>query len=464
MACAISLLTACVDDNEGNQRDNDGYLHFNLQFNGDQQSRWTEDGTGSHTRLGQSLTLTSPEVDGLTLYLHAEESDIIETTQPAAELPVTRGQRLTGEVFPAIGSFGLYGKIGDNVVTGTDFFKIDFASTDVPDADGYYEKEYEFAPDGTYWNDGETGNFYAYAPYNTTATAIATSISDKPTLTYTMPAGEPAQKDVLAAKHENVSRSVKNSDGIQMQFHHVLSAVKFKVNDKEDGEGHKNNVFKATVEGGGTYYLKVKKIKVAGVYTTGTMHFDAPTSEDGTIQKIGTDWGYWQRTDATGNCTVEIESPEWKHESDICFNTDAQCLMMLPQTTPADAKVILLCDMATDDTGTDIYATNVPFEAPLGNVTWLPGYSYTYKLSDSQLVHVLSISGAAFTSNFKLLGETKSFTVKSFYTTKKSGDNPDYSSETDGVPHPGIRNTKMRMVCGEMASPKGSLFLTKKVT
>ena len=439
---AAFVLGACSDELEGSKRYDDGFLHFNLQFN-NQKSQWTENGSGSNTRMDVQLTLTSKDVEGLTLYLHVEESDIIETPQTAEV--TTRGERLTGEVFPGIGSFGLYGKVGANVVThndDTDYWNFAFTSDDVANAEGFFEKEYEFQPDGTFWGAADKGNFYAYAPTN--ATNVTPSPSG-PTLNYEMPVSEAAQLDVLAAKKENVSRDEKNSDGIKLQFQHVLSAVKFKISDTENNKG----VFKAVVHDqaapndatkGKTYYLKVKGIQVKGVYSMGTLHFGEVSVSDNTT--IIEDLGYWQRTDVIGNCMVDVTNTGYS-KADPLLNTDDHCLMMLPQRVPDGAKVVLQCDMSSDGTDENVYAEDVTFEVSLAGLDWEPGHSYTYTITDSDLIRILDISPS--TLAFPLIngeGETttkksiQTITVKSFFATKKSGENPNYSDETIGIPAP----------------------------
>lgn len=402
MACAISLLTACVDDNDGNQRYNDGYLHFNLQFNGDQQSRWAEDGTGSHTRALASTPMTAEGMEGLTLYLHCEEKDCFDQHVALDNgQPATRGKRIEHEAFAddALQSFGIYGKVGSTVVLpySTKFVKSSLTLGD----DSWYEEtiDLNFGTDPeAYWPDDAVGSFYGYAPYPGDGTdeakciSVADNGSGVPTLTCTMQHDEADNKDILTASKKNLTRDEKNN-GIELLFRHVLTAVKFKGTTIEG--------FRATVSGETKEFtLKVKKIRVSGIYNTGTCAIgETPTT--------------WDLGSTTDYCDVSDIN-----QTEVDINDDEHCLLLLPQATPPGAKLTLDCQVLDGET---VVKEDPNISASLEDKTWEPGYSYTYTLSDTPMTRTLSISPATI-GEFELDGSEKEITVMSYYSDGSGAD------------------------------------------
>ena len=269
------MFAACSDDLGHSSKYDDGFLHFNLLFNNTAENRWNEDGNTGGTRCEAPIELTSPDLPGLKLYLHTEISDEIEMPAPVAEPASsngeTRGQRYTGEVFPSITTLGIWGKVGSTPVLyksgdNTSFKKFDLTSAVTGETwseeSGWQVKQDEQELAIEAWWPGQVGTFYGVAPYPGTGTDEASGISvsvvsNVPTLTYTMPTAEDDHKDVLVAKKE-VTKSGTNDD-IELEFSHILSAVKFGGTNSEG----------ITWNGGGkTYTLVISKIKVQDVYTT----------------------------------------------------------------------------------------------------------------------------------------------------------------------------------------------------
>ena len=413
------MFAACSDDLDNSQRYNDGLLHLKLTFN-DPKGQWAE-GSAPQTRALPAIPMTADGMEGLTLYLHCEEQDYIEEPAPSGENETeTRGQRLTGEAFDdaSLTCFGLYGEVGSEKVLGelgTTYNKILKSGFTYHDDTKWYESnsdvELAFTGDG-YWPEDQNGTFYAWAPFHynndgvddaNEAKNISVAMSGGvPTLTYTMQNAEADNKDILAAQ-TTLSRAKKNSDGIELQFRHVLSALKFK--------GTVLKGIQATVGGSVEYTLQVNKIRVIGIYNTGTCTIGETTWTQGAT----TDYC---ETAGIDNTTVNI-------------NTDEHCFLVLPQTAPTGAKLKLDCTVLNSSDA--VVKEHLYIQAPLEDLTWLPGHSYTYTINDTELTHKIKILSAStppttLTSlTYPVDGDIRTFKVQSYLT---NGD------ESDGFPAP----------------------------
>lgn len=296
-------------------------------------------------------------------------------TEPGA---TTRGQRITGEAFSnGIRSLGIYGKVGaTELLNGV---KYSIGTTDDEfqfNEDPWFTKEVDlnFPGEGG-WPSEDKGYFYGYAPYPGNADDEAKCYTvdfsgSVPTMTFTMQADEADNKDIIDAKNEGISRGTAYSSGIELQFRHVLSALKFKFDD--------TNV-KARVDGT-DYYIQLKAVKLIGIYSEGT----APIG--GTL-----DASLWSPKTTTADCAINT-SLSWtdltaaanKASDGKCYlNNDTHCLLVLPQTAPTGAKIAFKCDLTTDADGTDPYMSDITIEASLAGLQWLPGRSYTYTLGQT---------------------------------------------------------------------------------
>lgn len=396
------MFAACSDDLDNSQRYNDGLLHLKLTFN-DPKGQWTE-GSAPQTRALPAIPMTADGMEGLTLYLHCEEQDMIETS--ISDMPETRGQRLTGEAFndASLTCFGLYGEVSSEKVLGelgTPYNKILKSGFTYHDDTKWYESNSDLdlsfvSSDG--WGSEAKGNFYAWAPFHYNGDGVddeneAKNISvamsgGVPTLTYTMQHAEADNKDILTASKLNLSRTEKDTKGIELQFRHVLSALKFK--------GTTVTGLEATVSGGSEEFsLQVNKIRVTGIYNTGTCTIGA----DPTTWTPGATTDYCETNDID-NTTVNI-------------NTDEHCFLILPQTAPAGAKLTLDCEVR--NSSDVVVKEHLYIQAPFPTGTeWKPGHSYTYNISDTELTHILNISSSF--PDFPLEGGEDVFTVQSYYT------------------------------------------------
>lgn len=173
----------------------------------------------------------------------------------------------------------------------------------------------------------EKTTFYAYAPKDfigTSATLYATGTQ----ITYTVPDDVAEQKDLLTAKKEVLRANYRQS--VPLDFTHALTAVRFKIG----------------------FACDVKSISIQGVYNQGTY-------------TIG---GDWSGQAGTAEYTFELNRSFAENEY---LTTDVQTLMLIPQTLPTGAKVVLTTDHST-------------IEATIAGNEWKPGRRVTYVLYENE--------------------------------------------------------------------------------
>lgn len=391
LVTCTAFFTGCQDDLVSNTTYNDGYLHFKFLF--DKKGEWKDDGaSGPQTRVMTPIEMTLPEGFDTPLYLHCVESNEIETA--VEDTTETRGERITGEAFDDRGKikcFGLYAVVGEEGDPST--YEEVLSTYDDPDAmtdkrssyreishgdlteeSGWYVKEEDllFADETNMWTSTKKGFFYGFAPYpgydkgaeaslgRTSCYWVDTDDPDHPTINFTMQEEEEYNKDILVAK---TTVADKNA-GIELQFKHVLSALKFKLDGAND--------FKYKPEIGGTeYHLQLKSIKVMDILDEGTM-------------EIGSD--SWTPEKSTNSCTSVLNRSFSTVSGDGQINTDAQCMMVLPQTISStspnkNAKLLITVDLTENEDGTGDKRENIILQASLDGLTWEPGHTYTYKIS-----------------------------------------------------------------------------------
>lgn len=117
---------------------------------------------------------------------------------------------------------------------------------------------YANASDQAYWPmNNEVLDFYAYAPYNNTAIEANFSNADGLKLTYTVPATEVEQVDLMyASALDQEKPNDKNS--VTLPFKHALTQVHFKI-------GTKTTNLKVDVEANG---IQIHNLKNSGTFST----------------------------------------------------------------------------------------------------------------------------------------------------------------------------------------------------
>ena len=436
------LVTAigCTDELESAKTYRDGFLHF--KFILDNDGVWKEDGTRANTtRLLAPIEMEQSLEGGMPLYLHCVENSGIKFDKPAPDTTaVTRGERITGEAFDPenqiLTSFGLYVKRSDGEDSGLPIDN-EIQRSELEANGEWYVKMVDlgFGENDENWTT-QTVDFYGFAPFPGAGDGQAkcisvTEIEGTPIISFHMLENEVDNKDILTASSTDLTKADTDA-GVELTFQHILSAIKFKLNDKEsDPNNYLDNDnfldFQYTLGKDGddvSYNIKVKSIKLVGIYSSGMAILGTILNEDNCES-------YWTKnTDETiGDCTANIDRTTSQVENGGLINTDEHCFMVLPQATPEGAKAKFLCDLydASDKGNTGEPAmTNVIFEAtfPTGT-SWKAGYSYTYIISKDNFIREYVLHSNVKTGEstfeasdgglmeFPISGGTKEFKVQS---------------------------------------------------
>ena len=174
---------------------------------------------------------------------------------------------------------------------------------------------------------------YAYAPYISSSTNAA-QVTGVPVLAFSPDADVTKQVDLIGAATD-VSIEESKGKSIALGFRHALTGIKFKAG----------------------FPCTVKSIKISGVYASGTYTIGGNWTIDSNIKK-----------------DYEISFPSGMGVSggDI-ITSDNQIFMLIPQTLPAGAEVIL----TYSSEGTD-----KTIKASLEGIEWEPGKMITYTLNE----------------------------------------------------------------------------------
>ncbi len=367
----LALTYSCSDDLGSNQKISDGELLFKLQFNSD-GNQWKDGSTG--TRAVAPLAVNSSEKLDEPLYLHI---DMVPTTlpEPQADSTATRGQRYTGHVFEnGITNFHIYGTIGSTVAfLPNTVVAIEDMEGEDANADWRVNEEQVIQ---TKWEKADEGNFYAIAPEPPASSGIGYDEANPTIMNFQMMPDEPNNYDVLTAKAEGVTWQMKENEGVELKFRHVMAALRFRVAT--------DNPLTCTVNNT-TYYIQVKKLKVTNIYDKGSYNLSTET---------------WTRdTENTmSDCTVNItesHSDMVDGSGEHLINTDANCLMIMPQVTDENAQMRMLCELTTNQDGTGDKISDVVFDVPFGEKTLEQGVTYTFTLSKNSEDYEIYLSSTS---------------------------------------------------------------------
>ena len=192
-------------------------------------------------------------------------------------------------------------------------------------------------------SDASTLHVFSYAPYDVvhgvSSAATINTATASPTLSFTVPDAVGSQLDLIAASADVPSGSFRTS--VPLTYNHVLTAIRFKVD----------------------FDCKVKSLTINGVNNTGTYTIGGGWSGQSGSQSYTFDSSVFggSGTDVAANAFVTDE---------------ANTLMLIPQTVPEGATVVLTYD--DDKTLT----------ASIAGHTWVPGKRLTYTISKSGISYI----------------------------------------------------------------------------
>ena len=473
-------LAACKDDLGVGPGRQEGYLYFNVS----EGHGWAEDGKVTRNGVEAPIPMEC-SIGGPQLYLHTEVTptmspqleeslDSIDMSGNPDASPQTRGIRYTGDVFtlsttpdpspPKITNFGVYATtdqadprpvIFNNKkieATSTNSVHGHTQTTDDWDYSWYVKEDEEISG---VW-DGGKAKFYGYAPYadkdgnpvisSTYGLEITANASTGvPTLTYTAPTTVANQLDILTAKDTGTDGTgVNKGDDVELEFNHVTSALKFrfaygmKTTDGGTTWTTRNDFLwsNGTYESNGitlkTYAITVSSIQIQGVYKKGswTVGNDPYTSGQDTWD-VDTEAGtanytytankkLTDQSVTTGYINNAVNTQE---AVDLNPDADGYVFMMVPQTIPAGAKLVMTCSLVNTSNESD--TKTMTLTVSLAGKTWAPGYTYYYTISLSDFVYVFDYNktitktypdnSVPSNPNFHYVDETNNYEWEGFY-------------------------------------------------
>lgn len=223
---------------------------------------------------------------------------------------------------------------------------------------------------------------FSYAPYNAvhagSPAATINTATASPTLSYTVPDNVNNHMDLIAAS-ANVA-SVSFGTSVPLTFDHVLTAVRFKVD----------------------FACKVKSLSVNGVYKSGTY-------------TIGGDWSGQSTTQNYTFSTGLFTASGTNYAAEDFLIDGSNTLMLMPQTVPAGATVVLNYSTDGGETYQDLTASIAGHE-------WQKGKRITYTISKTGVSYIYFDLAAGPVS---ITGDTYSgYVYVNGVATNVSGDSP----------------------------------------
>ena len=360
------LLCSCADDLSSSASSRQ------LTFTPTVSSSWNQ-GTRSVSGpdVPQSM-VTALEGYSRPLYLHTYYTDSIASPGSGSKT-ITRAAPITANAM--FDKFGVSAYLYNDTWSETESMSLYFYDLAATKAGETYNLEQPY-----YWPGGECKmKFFAYAPKGDVNYKF--SEKDKvgsPLIDITIPKNVAHQKDLLVAQSGEVKSNAYSS--LPLTFNHALTAVRFICgDDMAKGE--------------------VTNIQITNAYSKGTYN-------------LGTQ--LWSNQSAP----IRYEQALHKETTGTpgeAITTDEQTFMMVPQTLPKDAELVV-----TFRNEPDFYYT---LRAKIGGQVWPMGKTVNYKISTSSInwTYTLDVSGI---EDFEYTGGMHSFFVKSIRTNSHFTNKP----------------------------------------
>ena len=296
--------------------------------------------------------------NGSTYYIHVTETSNDESSYSGLSPFYMRGAENTAANLQANGFRVSAYKHASGSAIGTPSFFYDKSVTyeTIPSTTN---SKYSL-PTDYYWPSGSDKlTFYAYYPSSAVTpclTLSASTLADKQTIEYQVPASAVNQPDLLTAKlyESSFSDATNNGDGsasVPLSFSHALAAIRFKV---------------GTIPNGTINSITLKNIKKHGIYT-----YAADNSAT-----VGT-WSFIQSAgvDDTGDFTLttsDMASGGVFNASGSTITGTSGLMMMIPQTLGDDAEIEVSYTDAKGGTHT--------MTGSIKDDEWVAGKIFTYNI------------------------------------------------------------------------------------
>ncbi len=305
-------------------------------------------------------TVTALEGYSRPLYLHTYYTDSIASPGSDSKT-ITRAAPITANTM--FDKFGVSAYLYNDTWSETESMPLYFYDLTATKAGETYNLEQPY-----YWPGGESKmKFFAYAPKGDANYKFSEKNKvGSPLIDITIPENVAQQKDLLVAQSGEVKSNAYSS--LPLTFNHALTAVRFICgDDMAKGE--------------------VATIRITNAYSKGTYN-------------LGTQLWSNQSAPIMYEQALHKETTGTPGEA---ITTDEQTFMMVPQTLPKDAELVV-----TFRNEPDFYYT---LRAKIGGQVWPMGKTVNYKISTSSInwIYTLDVSGI---EDFDYTGGMHSFYVK----------------------------------------------------
>ena len=305
------------------------------------------------TSYGKPLYLHSLEQDGIYIW-SKDGKRITRSGAPLEDGEQERAMQTRGATKTNIEEYGSFGvtaiyKEGENNV-----LLLDNAEAEKTDGEfwGFTNNS------NARWPIGSTVSFHAYAPHSSADKSQLTYGVDKDNvqtqITYTASTTKEGiinQPDLILATNAGSRQSADPDKAVSLSFQHALTAVTFAL-DKSFYD---------------KYPYRIDSLVLKGIPNKGTCKLSLSATDD--VPSVT-----WSMDNGTGHYRFNLSGALQTPGEDFALTSGNQTLMMIPQTLPESAEVILYLS------ANGVHAGII---ASLKDLKWEAGKSIIYKISGS---------------------------------------------------------------------------------
>ena len=311
------------------------------------------------TPFGKPLYLHPVVQDGIHIW-SKEGKPITRSGAPLEDVEHERVAQTRGTMMNKIGDYGSFGvtaiyKEGENNV-----LLLDNAEAEKTDGEFWGFKNNSNAR----WPIGSTVSFHAYAPHSSADKSMLTYGVDKENvqtqITYTASTTKEGiinQPDLILATNAGSRQSADPDKAVSLSFQHALTAVTFALDksffDKFSG-------------------YQIDSLVLKGIPNKGTCKLSLSATDD--VPSVT-----WSMDNGTGHYSFNLSGALQTRGEDFALTSGNQTLMMIPQTLPESAEMILYVSGINLEHGGVIVS--------LKDQKWEAGKSIIYKISASPDEH-----------------------------------------------------------------------------
>ena len=307
------------------------------------------------TPFGKPLYLHPVVQDGIHIW-SKEGKPITRSGAPLEDVEHERVAQTRGTMSTKIGDYGSFGvtaiyKEGENNV-----LLLDNAEAEKTDGEfwGFTNNS------NARWPIGSTVSFHAYAPHSSADKSQLTYGVDKDNvqtqITYTASTTKEGiinQPDLILATNAGSRQSADPDKAVSLSFQHALTAVTFAL-DKSFDDKHPG--------------YQIDSLVLKGIPNKGTCKLSLSATDD--VPSVT-----WSMDNGTGHYRFNLSGALQTPGEDLVLTSGNQTLMMIPQTLPESAEVILYLSNLNDG--------SFGYIVSLKDQKWEAGKSIIYKFSGS---------------------------------------------------------------------------------